>query len=400
MSEHQSSFDAIKLSQLSIGLFYQKQSRAAETACQENVHFQDALTLRDWQAYYKIHCDSIEAHNLLNESTKASLLCDLYQSLSDEHIAPEASKVPWHKQALFYWLVGAGSLLAITEGIDGMASMLSVLPSCSPIWLVMGGGLFSILSLSVFYGFDMVSISQNLGMASNKKPDLLDQYILQIETIEQITNHWLLHLHEINDLSLLLEIDHIREAFKDQLMTFRQVGENYESALNHVGLYCLKKAFSVLTALFYFSGGFFGGQTLAMTMLAMSGLTVTALSTPVLFSSVFLGVAAMSIFWFFERSGVENLVGQKVGLDQDKIEQLSSKATIDCIESQLDLLKAKSKNQSELIQFRLQNIKTCDKNHNKTSSLGIFACQSSNDDAVDANEHANVKDQAPALQMG
>ena len=401
MPGHQSSFQPVKLSQLSIGLFQKQQTLESETVCQKREDYPLDLTLSEWQANYRLYSSKDHYDDFLNESIIASLLIDLHQSLSGTiQKTTEKANVPWYKQALFYWLIGAGSFLAITEGIDGMASMLSLLPSFSPIWLVIGGGLFSVLSLSVFYGFDMISISENLGIESNKTPDLLDQYILQIEKMEQITNYWLLHAHEIDEQSLLVEIDGIRDAFEERLTSLRQAGSNYESALQNMGLYCFKKVFSTLTALFYFSGGFFGGQSLAMTLLSLGGVTATALSPPVLLTSVFLGVAAMSIFWFFERPGVENLVGQWVGLDQDKIEQLSSETTINHIESQLNLLKAKIEKQSELVAFRSQSQQTVEKNLAKTSCLGIFASHSSNDDSAATIESDCIKDPTPALQMG
>lgn len=117
----------------------------------------------------------------------AELLRDLSTSLngSDEEIKPVEKEPPVSNKLKFWLLAIAGTLLAACEGFDSITTMMAVLPF--PAWVVLCAGiLFSALSVVVFYGFDLVQVSQNLEIKLTDTPKLLDLYLLQMEEIKAI----------------------------------------------------------------------------------------------------------------------------------------------------------------------------------------------------------------------
>ena len=96
---------------------------------------------------------------------QASLLKDLNDSLNLS--APKkdkTKKVSLSKKAKFGLLAIAGTIYFGCEGFDGITAILGAFSSIPNIAFFAVGTLFSILSVIVFYSFDLVEISKNLGV--------------------------------------------------------------------------------------------------------------------------------------------------------------------------------------------------------------------------------------------
>ena len=119
-------------------------------------------------------------------SLRAELLRDLLASMGGELLDNNTEEnTSWTARIKFGLLALAGTLLAGCEGFDSITTMLSVLSLPSMVILIAGLG-FSILSIVVFYGFDLVQVSKNLGVTLSDAPKLLDVYLLQMKEIKSI----------------------------------------------------------------------------------------------------------------------------------------------------------------------------------------------------------------------
>jgi hypothetical protein len=123
---------------------------------------------------------------LLRVLLHTQLLQDVFFSMKGELIEKKKER---HSSGLskikFALLTGAGILVAACQGFDGMASMLSVFTLSSPIILGIGF-IFSLCSVMVFCGFDLVKVSKGLGVKLREAYKLLDAYLLQMEEIKAI----------------------------------------------------------------------------------------------------------------------------------------------------------------------------------------------------------------------
>ncbi len=79
--------------------------------------------------------------------------------------------VTWNRQLQFTLLAAAGTLLAACEGFDGITTILS---ACMfpPYMVFMAGLAFAALSVVVFYGFNLVQVSKNLGVTLKENPKI------------------------------------------------------------------------------------------------------------------------------------------------------------------------------------------------------------------------------------
>ena len=58
-------------------------------------------------------------------------------------------------------------------------------------------------------------------------------------------------------------------------------------------------------------------------------MSIAATAWPILLSSVAVGLAAFSVYWFVERPGIENLIGRWRGLDKEKVDMLCKSKVVD-----------------------------------------------------------------------
>lgn len=254
----------------------------------------------------------------LLESLRTALLNDLYDSILDPQDREDDIKDSPH-EAFFEFLVVAGTIVAICEGFDGIASILGIFPTVPALFIFLAGVIFAALSVIVFRGFDMVTIAQNLGVNIETNHHLVSVFLAQVEQIDKLRE-------AAGFLSFKTECSQDRKILRDlvamliirynALDAFR---EAYAAALHAPYLTTTKLLTSIISGVVFFGSGFFSGQSVALTGIYLFTSGVSALFWPIFAISSIVGIAAFSIYWFVERPGLESLVSRWLGLDEDKI---------------------------------------------------------------------------------
>ncbi len=268
----------------------------------------------------------------LLESLHTALLGDLHDSFLSPlecHNKKKGNTTHWFNRAQFIFLAAAGTLLAICEGFDGIASILGSFAAVPTILVFVGGITFSLLSVGVFCGFDLVEISKQVGVSLGKSNQLLDVLVEQVEQIDRLRKKIDdRYADDTLDANERLALQQLIAMLVVRYNALDDVRETYLTALNNPILRAAKFATAAMTALFFFGGGFFAGQTLA---LAVAGLFIASVSVtfwPVVAVSSVVGLAALSLYWFVQRPGLENLVGHWMGLDKDNIEAFAGEEAV------------------------------------------------------------------------
>ena len=292
----------------------------------------------------------------LLESLRASLLQDLSGYFLSNNAKKEDKKAGRFARLHFMLLAIAGTLLAVCEGFDGIASILSLFKAV-PISLVFSAGIgFALLSVVVFYGFDMVAISQNLDVSLGKSRYLLDVFLEQVDQIEQLRKY-------IDDRSGSKDLDELKVLglMSDMLLkrydNLDSAREAYTKDLNRPVLRVAKLVTAALTGVLFFGGGFFSGESLALAFAGLFSAATAATFWPVLLVSVITGLAAFFVYWSVERPGLENLVGSWFGLDHEKVESLANTDQVKDQKEQLLKLNDRLKSQTLYCKDALETAK-------------------------------------------
>ncbi|HHF7366083.1 TPA: hypothetical protein ACPSKY_001187 [Legionella bozemanae] len=305
----------------------------------------------------------IESSNkafFLITSLRASLLKDLHKSLNPGQVEEETQKGGMTAKTKYALLALAGTVYFGCEGFDGITAMLGAFSSIPTIALFVAGTLFSVLSMVVFYSFDLVEISKNLGIKSTDTKKLLDVLLDEVKQIEAIRMRLAKtakktkeELEEDRQLATIL-----LQRYKD----LEQIRKDLTSASNNPYLKAAKYITAGVAGILFFSGGFFAGQTVA---LAIAGLFVTGMAAtawPIVVAGIAVGLAALSVYWFVERPGIENLISRWRGLDKKKMDKL-------CKE---DVVKKETEELEELIasiDFKIGSLKQHEEDQLEIKSL-------------------------------
>ena len=279
-----------------------------------------------WVAWLKTELFCDKKSRLLLESLRAAILRDVGKSFlpPNESRNLKIKKRPgWRGWMQFWHLVIAGTILALCQGFDGITSILGLFSSL-PTILIFGVGLtFALFSVVVFYAFDLVEISKNIGLKVKKSHQLLDVLLAQADCLNKIAQGADDHLLDVSDPE---ELDSLSELLEMLVVRYRSLSiarDRYKKNFDEHPMQFAKGLAASIVGILYFGGGFFAGQSLGI---AVTGLfTVSAVATfwPVVMTSMLAGIAALSVYWFLERPGIENLVGRWFGMDKDKVGALS-----------------------------------------------------------------------------
>ncbi len=272
-------------------------------------------------------------------SLRAELLHDLLASMGEE--LPDNNTVEntsWTAWLKFGLLALAGTLVAACEGFDSITTMLTVL-SLPSIIILIAGLSFSILSVVVFYGFDLVQVSQNLGVTLRDAPKLLDVYLAQMKEIKRIRKK--INTYKLAELSAeeLAQLEKTIIMLQRSFQALVEASSQFEGALNSRKMQVVKVIASGSAGLLFFGSGFFAGQSVAMFIAGLFIPVVLPTFWPVVLFSVIVGIAAFTLYWYVEQVGLKKLVSGWFGLDEDKIEQLCCKSNLDKEEGKLENLK-------------------------------------------------------------
>lgn len=279
----------------------------------------------------------------LVEALRVSLLKDLCEK-NDQN---EAASPGWAAKALFAFLALAGTVVAICQGFDGIATLLGLTSAIPAAFIFFAGIAFALLSVGVFYGFDLVEISRNLGVKLSKTRQLLDIFVEQSELIGKLRKVIddsyidcinIKQLRSLQDMTamLLLRFNALDKARRD-----------YKAALDSPYLKMAKLIFSAMSGVLFFSAGFFAAQTLTTALVGLFSTAAASAFLPIFIPSVCIGIAALGIYWFVERPGFENLVGRWLGLEQSAIDALTDEDSVKEQRGDLELLQRKLNKQIE-----------------------------------------------------
>lgn len=255
-------------------------------------------------------------------SLRTELLHDLFLSMQgDDTNLPKEVERNTKDKTKFVLLTMAGILVAACQGFDGIVTMLSIFSLPSSIILGIGFA-FSFLSVIVFCGFDLVRVSDALGIKLSDAYKLLDAYLLQLKMIKSIRKK--IDDYYLSDLSSsdLKQLELIISMLQKHFALLTKASKQFEKALNSESIQTVKTLISGVSALLFFGGGFFTGQSVA---LFMSGLIINAAIPafwPVIIFSVIVALAALSLYWYVERPVLDKLVSSWFGLNEERVQKL------------------------------------------------------------------------------
>ncbi|MCE0721648.1 MULTISPECIES: hypothetical protein [Legionella] len=279
----------------------------------------DKKTLLAWLESTSKTASNHQAFFLIT-SLRTSLLKDIHKSLNPGHTEEEAQKGGISAKAKYALLALAGTVYFGCEGFDGITAMLGAFSSIPTIALFVAGTLFSVLSMIVFYSFDLVEISKNLGIKSTDTKKLLDVLLDEVKQIEAIRMRLAKTAQKTKE-----EFEEDRQLAAVLLQRYKdleQIRQDLMSAANNPYLQAAKYITAGVAGILFFSGGFFAGQTVALAIAALFVTTMTATAWPIVVAGVAVGLAALSVYWFVERPGIENLISRWRGLDKKKMDKL------------------------------------------------------------------------------
>ena len=260
---------------------------------------------------------------LLLESLRVALLKDLHESfLMPEKCTEKKKKKPsgWFGTLKLTLLAIAGTVLAVCEAFDGISSILGLFTTLPTVLIFSLVIVSSALSVSVFFGFDLVEISRNLGVKFGRSRQMLDIFMDQVEQIDVIKKDIDDCYSETTDTAELQFFQRTIEMLRIRYNYLDGVRATYTSALKNPYLRVAKLVMASISGAVFFCGGFFAGQSLAIMVGSLFAASVSATFWPIILVGAVVGLAALCIYWFVQRPGLTNLVGRWLGLDRDKID--------------------------------------------------------------------------------
>ncbi|KTD05100.1 hypothetical protein OQJ19_09330 [Fluoribacter gormanii] len=288
----------------------------------------DVQTIIDWFAQTRF-IKSDENTFFLVTSLRASLLKELNKSLNPGAKEEETTKTPMSAKAKYALLALAGTIYFGCEGFDGITAFMGIFSSIPTIAIFAGGLVFSIVSVIVFCSFDLVEISKNLGVKSSETPQLIDAALEEFKEIKAIRARLTRlakqdktqeELDEYRKLALMLLQRHLE---------LNKVRGDLTLASDNPYLDTAKKLTAIFAGFIFFSGGFFAGQTVSLAIASLFVATMSATAWPIVVAAVGVGFAALAVYWFVERPGIENLISRWKGLDKEKIDELCKPTVVD-----------------------------------------------------------------------
>jgi hypothetical protein len=294
----------------------------------------DFITLMSWldEQQIKNSEESSKEKKQKIEFILVSLRTELLQAFflamkGDDTYLPKEVENNTQDKMKFALLIMAGILVAACQGFDGIVTMLSIFSLPSSIILGIGFA-FSILSVVVFCGFDLVKVSNALGVKLSDAYKLLDAYLLQLQMIKSIRK-------KIDDYYLsdwfssdLKQLELIISMLQKHLATLTEAGKQFEEALKSERIQTVKTLISGVSALLFFGGGFFTGQSVAFFMSGLILNSAIPAFWPVIIFSAIVGLAALSLYWYVERPVLDKLVSSWFGLNEESVQKLCDKHLI------------------------------------------------------------------------
>ncbi|WP_058498188.1 hypothetical protein [Legionella gratiana] len=258
-------------------------------------------------------------------SLQAALLQDFGVSMKGDNdkIDKKDNDSAERSKIKFLLLTTSGILVTACQGFDGIVTVLSLFASSSSIMLGVGFA-FILLSVIAFFGIDLVKVSNALGVKLSEYK-LLDAYLLQLQKIKMIRKK--INNYTLVDMSQedLHQLEQILSMLQKRFMFLAVASKQFDEALNSKNMQMVKTMISGVSALFFLGGGFFAGQSVALFVSSLVLDSVLPTFWPVILFSTIVGLAALSIYWYVERPGLEKIVTNWFGLNEENVQKLCDK---------------------------------------------------------------------------
>lgn len=262
----------------------------------------------------------------LLESLRAALLQDVLNALRGAHEHNTSVQESSH-EGLFNFLVITGTIVAICEGFDAIASILGLFPAVPAVVIFLVGIVFAGLSIIVFCGFDLETIAKHLGVAVERPNHIIDVYLDQVEQIVKL-RETISILSSEADAAKQEILSQMAAMLTQRYAALDEARSAYRTDLNASSLQIAKAFTSAVAGAVFFGSGFVSGQTVAVAIANLFTSSMAVAFWPVFAASFVVGLAAFSIYWFLQRPGLESLVSRWLGLDEDKLNALINEEVV------------------------------------------------------------------------
>ncbi|WP_392538687.1 hypothetical protein [Legionella sp. 227] len=258
-------------------------------------------------------------------SLRKELLHDLFAAMKGDDIKlPKEDKDESVTDKIkFALLTAAGILVAACQGFDGIVTMLSIFELSSSVILA-AGFVFSFLSVIVFCGFDLVKVSNALGVKLSEAYKLLDAYLSQLQLIKSIRKK--IERYDFSDSELspsdLQQLKKIISMLQTRFKSLTEASKQFDQALHSDDMQMAKTLISGASAVLFFGGGFFAGQSVALFISSLFVTSIIPTFWPVIIFSTLVGIAALSLYWYVERPGLNKLMSSWFGLNEENVQKL------------------------------------------------------------------------------
>ncbi|HAF88132.1 MAG: hypothetical protein CMF38_05305 [Legionellaceae bacterium] len=279
-----------------------------------------------------------ERYYFLREQLHLRLLTDLKHKLMPHSaLLPSITTPTLGAKIKFFLIALAGLIFFSCEGFDGITAILSV--TSLPLAVTFAvGTLFAILSIGLFCLLDLVDISRALNLSRSDSARVVMIYEQEIWSIKALLSHLQHHILD-EDLTAIRCHQETLKMLKEKHAALAFFRQKLEKTLHNPWLKVAKTTFSIINALIFFSGGFYAGQTVALSITGLIGLSALGVTAPfVLGVSIAVSIAALSIYWYVERPALNNLVENIMNFDREEIETLIAPEAVKEVEDQFDVI--------------------------------------------------------------
>ncbi|KTD76294.1 hypothetical protein [Legionella waltersii] len=288
------------------------------------------------------------------EFTLSAFQAKLLEDLANSIVSPLGSVtkqevVPTTIDKLkFAILAVSGTTLSASEGLDSITTMAEILPFSALVILAIGF-VFSALSIMRFYGVDLVPVAQNWGINFENAPTLLDYLVLQKKEINKICQKIsYLHLAELS-IEELKCLEELIAALQLRIKGIAKASKPFTDALDAFSVRVTKTIIAICSGGMFFGTGYFAGQSVALYLFSFFIGTVVSTSLPVVGISTVVGLTGFALYWYTQKVGLDKLVSSWMGLDEEKIDQISNASLIQEQADKLENLKLQINSTSLLI---------------------------------------------------
>ncbi|MDP1603622.1 MAG: hypothetical protein Q8M03_10195 [Legionella sp.] len=291
--------------------------------------------------------------NFLLELLSVSMLNDLSQALSANKPLESKKRAGWLARTKFVLLTIAGIIYCACEGFDGITAILSI-TTLPPMFVFFGGLIFSVLSIVVFLAFDLVEISKNLGVNIKNTSKVVDVYLQEIELIKRLRKN-IDNNYSHEDIETLNSDIKLIKMLIERYESLDEARQSLKKAHERPYLKIAKLLTAGISGILFFSAGYFAGQTVALAVASLFLASVSPAFWPIIMVSIGVGLIALSVYWFVQRPGIENLISRWAGLDKDKIDKLCDDEEAQKEQGKLLRLKDKVERCAELLESSSAN---------------------------------------------